>query len=388
MRFASRTSWPRRPNALTVAAAAARSDPKLIDLTISNPTRVGLVYPEQTIRAASSDPAALLYTPTAAGALETRAAIARYYGRRGVDIDPARIQLTASTSEAYGFLFRLLTDPGDSVLAPLPSYPLFEYLTGLGDVQRHPYRLRYDGAWYLDAATLIAAERCRAILTVGPNNPTGSVLDPAGAAAIVDLARDHDLAIISDEVFADYGVEHRTATWIDRCDRLSFSLNGLSKVAGLPQLKLAWIVVSGPDDLVGEALARLEIIGDTYLSVSTPAQLAATRILDGVDAWQAILQERIERNRQRLAEALVGSPCTRRRGDGGWSAMIDLPATRTDEAWALSLLEHRRVLVHPGYLFDLDAGTCAVLSLIGAPERFDEGLTRLLEHVVDDVKPR
>jgi len=378
MRFASRTDWPRIESAYSLALAAARHDPTLIDLTTSNPTGVGLVG-QAPLTAALRDPAIGAYHPEARGPGAVRDAIARYYGRRSIEVDPANVIVTASSSEAYAYVFRLLCEPDDAVLAPLPSYPLFEYLTGLADVRRRPYRWRYDGSWYLDRSTLEPAALTQAILLVSPNNPTGNVCTTDDEAHVREVAEAHDLAIVSDEVFADWGVSHRAASWIDRSPSLTFSLNGLSKIAGLPQLKLGWIVVGGPR--ADEALARLEIIADTYLSVSTPALVAAPPILDSVDTWQDELRGRLVENRQRIADTLTGSPCTLRSGGGGWSAMIDLPATQNDEAWALGLLAEKKLAVQPGFLFDLDVGACVVVSTLVPPPRLKEGLERLLTYV-------
>ena len=368
-RFSERTAWPREDNALSRVFSRARGTSRCLDLTVSNPTRVGLTPISFSL------PPSATYRPEPFGARSAREAVAAYHARRGVDVDPARIVLTASTSEAYAYVFRLLCNPGDEVLAPRPSYPLFDYLTGLSDVTLRPYRLAYDGQWHLDRGSVQPGPRARGVLVVSPNNPTGSVHDAAERASLRALG----LPVISDEVFADFGESFLSATWVDNGE--VFSLGGLSKAAGLPQLKLSWIVLSGPDDFVEEARARLEIIGDTFLSVATPVQDALGDILGAADEWQARLTKRIRANRRTLSTRLAGSPCTLRRGVGGWTAVIELPRTATDEDWALRLAGDHGVLVHPGYLFDLGAEATVVVSTIVPEDRMEAAVERLLKVV-------
>lgn len=411
--FSLRTAWPRAENPLTQALQAVRVVSKgsapadgsrspsgggkdargVIDLTISNPTRVGLDHDPKAVLAALARDGAMSYSPQPLGSASAREAIAAYYQRRGLDVSADRIVIVATTSEAYTFLFRLLVNPAESVAVPHPSYPLFSFLSELADVVLSPYHLRYgdrDG-WRLDAASLEEAidSTTRAIITVSPNNPTGSCLDPSEHLYLARLAASRDLALISDEVFLDYLEDPKCiekSTFIRTEQALTFTLGGLSKLAGLPQVKLSWIVLSGPEELVLEARARLEIIGDTFLSVSTPVERALPELIALGEAWQLRMRERIGENRRALAEltgprqALSGV----RACEGGWYAMIDLPDTREDEEWALVLLEKEGIVVHPGYLFDVEDKSAIVVSTIGPPAEFRDAIRRLVDRVEKD----
>ncbi|HEY7515005.1 MAG TPA: pyridoxal phosphate-dependent aminotransferase, partial [Vicinamibacteria bacterium] len=307
--------------------------------------------------------------------------------RRGVPTDPDHIVLTASTSEAYSFVFKLLCDPGDDVLVPRPSYPLFDFLATLESVGVSPYALVYDGAWLVDATAVAAAAgpRTRAVVLVNPNNPTGSYLKRAEVEDILALAATRELALVSDEVFADYAFERdprRVAAVAGGSACLTFSFGGLSKSCGLPQLKLAWIVVSGPAGPRDEALARLELVSDTYLSASTPVQLALPGILRRLPELQAPIRRRLDANLATLRKALgPPSPTTLLPVEGGWSAVLRLPATRTAEEHACRLLEGPGVLVHPGYFFDFEGEAYLVISLLPPEAIFEEGVLRLVDEV-------
>jgi len=379
--FAARTAWPRSENALSVALSELRArGAAILDLTASNPTQASLPYDAEGIVGALQTPALLRYEPDPRGGAEARAAVADYYRRRGLTVDPSGLFLTASTSEAYGFLFRLLLNPGDRVLVPEPSYPLFDFLLDLADADRRRYRLAWDGAWYLDRQSLEEglAGGAKLILLVSPNNPTGTVLSPSERDFVIDRARHYGAAIISDEVFADFSADHRAASLIGTSEVLGFSLSGLSKVAGLPQLKLGWIVPFGPSPEVTEAGARLEIIADTFLSVSRAAEVAAPALLALAEPWQASLRERLFDNRAELERQCRGTGLSVRPSGGGWSAVVDRPRHQGDEAFVLELLREDLVLVHPGYFFDLLEDGCLVVSLIPEPGRFQEGIRRLI----------
>jgi alanine-synthesizing transaminase len=368
--FSSRLPASLAHNRISVAADAARARGPLVDLTESNPTVVGLRYPADAILAALAAPAALTYEPTPRGLLAARVAIAAYYARHGVAVDAERITLTASTSEAYGWLFKLLCDPGDDVLVPQPSYPLFDQLAALESVRPVSYPLRYHGGWFVDVEEVRRAltGRTRAILVVNPNNPTGSFLKRDEARALAALAAERDLALVSDEVFADYAFaadDTRVTTLAGEASALTFCLSGLSKLVGLPQLKLGWIVTGGPDARATEALERLEHIADTYLSVAAPVQHAAPSLLALVDDVGAQILARVRENRDTLVRALAGSPAQLFDAEGGWSAIVRLPSTRSEEEWTLLLLADG-ILVHPGFFFDLPP-TCIVVSLLVAP---------------------
>ena len=373
------------PNALTRALAAIRaSGGALIDLTDSNPTRTGIPYPDDLL-APLADAAALRYEPYAFGLPAARAAVAADHARRGVSVDPAHVVLTASTSEAYSWLFKLLCDPGDSVLVPRPSYPLFEHLTALEGVHAQPYALEYHGRWSVDVASLMAAPaRTRAVLAVSPNNPTGSYVSAEERAALMQVCRDRRWALVVDEVFADYPLDAQEPLTdiAARSDVLTFSLAGLSKSVGLPQLKLAWIVAGGPAAARDEALAALELVADSYLSVATPVQAAAAQLLSAGAAVRAAIQQRIQQNLDALRAAARGFPaCEVLRTEGGWSAVVRVPATRPEERLVLDLLERERILVHPGYFFDFPREAYLVVSLLPPPALFADACARLLRVV-------
>jgi aspartate/methionine/tyrosine aminotransferase len=378
--FSSRVPGDRRPNAFARALARARERGDLVDLTVSNPTRVGLTYP-QDLLTPLGDASGLNYAPAPFGLHEARDAVAATYARRGLGIPAERIVLTASTSEAYSLLFKLLCDPGGStVLTPVPSYPLFDHLTALDGVSQARYPLEYHGAWAIDLGGLDAAwsssTSTRAVLAVSPNNPTGSVLGNADADELVRRCAARDAALIVDEVFVDYPLsgarEEPPALRSPAC--LTFRLGGLSKTVGLPQVKLGWIGVQGDPRQVDEALDRLELICDTYLSVSTPVQLAAKQLLDRGAAVRAQILERVRRNYAGLRETLGGSGATVLPADGGWTAVIRVPATRSEEALVLELLEQDGVVVHPGYFFDFPQEAFLVVSLLPDPPDFDLGV--------------
>lgn len=361
--FSHRLKWRARPNVLSQALAerSAEQRARVLDLTQSNPTRAGFTYPGEEILAALADPRALVYEPDPRGLLSAREAVAQRYGAGA-----GRVLLTASTSEAYTYLFKLLADPGDEILCPRPSYPLFEYLAALAGVVIRQYPLRYDGAWHVDFDALRAAvtARTRAVVVVHPNNPTGSYLKGDEIEALEGLG----LPILSDEVFGP-----RTLAGGRRA--LAFSMSGLSKIAGLPQMKLGWIVASGPGH--EQALDALELIADTYLSVGTPVQVALPRLLACGESVAAQIAARVAANRRHLAGALAGSAATLLASEGGWYAVVQVPRTRSEEEWCLTLLRDHDVLVQPGYFFDFESEAFLTVSLITEPAVFAEGVRRL-----------
>lgn len=295
-------------------------------------------------------------------------------------MDPSRILLTASTSEAYAYLFKLLADPGDEILTPRPSYPLFEYLAALESVAVRQYPLRYDGAWHIDFDALERSitPRTRAIVVVNPNNPTGSFLKQPELARLEKLAAAHDLAILADEVFSDYSIapeNDRAESLIGDREALTFSMSGLSKIAGLPQLKLGWVVASGPG--AAEALERLELIADTYLSVSTPVQIAAPRILAAAAIVKDQIRERTASNVALLRTTLRGSAYSVLNVEGGWYAVVQAPQTISEEDRVLGLLRDCDVLVQPGFFFDFEREAFLVLTMLTEPAIFADGVGRL-----------
>jgi alanine-synthesizing transaminase len=383
--FSTRTPHDLTPNRLTDALNAAAAEGRaILDLTLSNPTRAGFEYPSGLLRLLA-DSRGLTYAPAPFGSLEARAAVARDYARRGCLVTPERIALTASTSEAYGCLFKLLTDAGDEVLVPRPSYPLFDHLASLEQVTARPYALEPDAGWRIDFDSLEAAvtPRTRAILVVSPNNPTGSFVKPDEVQRLAELAAAHELALVADEVFADYELTHgaRAAAGrvMERGDILTFSLGGLSKSVGLPQVKLAWIAVGGPDDLVNRALERLEIICDTYLSVSTPVQIAAAELLERGAMVREQIARRVAANYEHINTAAGATPaCRVLAGEGGWSAVLQVPSLESEEALVVNLLKDDGVLAHPGYFFDFPRESYLVMSLLVSEAQFADGTDRVL----------
>ena len=379
--FSSRLNWSLRTNRLSALLDERRkSGAQILDLTESNPTRASLIYPEAEILAALSDASALRYHPSPRGLDTARDAVAAYYYDRGTQIPVENILLTASTSEAYAYLFKLLENPGDEILAPRPSYPLFEFLAGLESVHIRQYPLRYDGIWHVDFDALEQAitPRTRGIVVVNPNNPTGSFLKRAELEHLDSLAADRGLAILSDEVFRDYafGEEaERVSTLAGKRRALTFSMSGLSKIAGLPQMKLGWIIANGPTS--DQAMDALELIADTYLSVSTPAQVALPRLLALSSAVMQQIRERTASNLARLRGIMQDSPATLLKIEGGWYAVLQVPRTRSEEEWALTLLDECGVLVQPGFFFDFEAEAFLVISLLPEPATFTEGVSRL-----------
>lgn len=379
--FSSRLPACLQPNALSQAVSRARESGAIaFDLTETNPTAVGLEYPVSLARSLGQD-GVLRYSPAALGSLEARHTVAAALPP-GVNVPPAHVVLTASTSEAYSFLFKLLCDPGDEVLVPRPSYPLFELLTALDGVRQVPYRLDAGGQWCLDRSSIEGActSVTRAVLVVSPNNPTGSMLRADDHEWLVAFARERSLALISDEVFADYPIAPRAdASSLLGEDRvLTFTLGGLSKSAGLPQMKLAWTVVSGPATLVAGAIERLEVIADSYLSVSTPVQSALPELVASGANVRASIRHRVDQNLAALRDVVRRVPAlTLSEPEGGWSVLLRVPAVFSEEQWVLRLMHEYGVLVHPGYFFDLDSGAFLVLSLLPRPDVFEQGVSRI-----------
>jgi alanine-synthesizing transaminase len=387
--FSSRLKWDSPANPLAaLLAERRRAGAAVLDLTESNPTHAGFAYPGDEILAALADARSLRYDPDPRGLDSAREAVSAYYAQRGVAADPSRILLTAGTSEAYAYLFKLLADPGDEILVPRPSYPLFEFLAALESVQIRQYPLRYDGAWHVDFEALehAAGPRARAIVVVNPNNPTGSYLKRPEWARLEEFAAARGLAMVSDEVFSDYALAPdpaRVATLAGGCNVLTFAMSGLSKIAALPQLKLGWIVAGGPRH--EPALDGLEWIADTYLSVATPVQVALPRLLRAAEPVRKLILERTRANLALLRGTIgSGSPCRVLPVEGGWYAILRVPRTRGEERWALDLLTHRNVLVQPGFFYDFDSEAYLVLSLLTPSQVFQQGVERVL-HLTENA---
>ena len=386
--FSARTNWSLASNRLAnlLRERQVRGQP-ILDLTESNPTQCGLVGNAEEILAPLTSRCALTYEPDPRGLRTAREAVAQYYCDRGARVDPSQIFLTASTSEAYSFVFRLLANPGDKILAPQPSYPLFEFLGGLNDVEVVVYPLLYQDGWQADMGALAARcdSRSRAVLVVHPNNPTGSYVCRREWEQMAEICRARGAAIIADEVFADYSLapdEERVVTHARDSQALTFTLSGLSKVCALPQMKLAWVVVNGPAELCAEAQARLEVIADTYLSVSAPVALAAPTWLAHRRKIQSQILARVQTNIRKLDEFLVpGLPATRLKVEGGWYAVLRVPSTQSDEDWAVRFLTEAGVYVHPGHFYDFATEGFLVLSLLPEPTVFAEALAKLVSVV-------
>jgi alanine-synthesizing transaminase len=386
--FSHRTNWSLSPNTLTRAIEEARtSGQKILDLTVSNPTEAGVRPDSEIVLAALANPAAMHYDPQPRGLLEARQAVCRYYreSHEVFELDPERLVLTTSTSEAYSYVFRLLCNAGDEILVPKPSYPLFEFLADLADVKLVPYPLLYDHGWQIDFDSLCkaATPRTRAVILVHPNNPTGSYVSVSETSALNAFCRDSGTALIVDEVFLDYahnGVPR--SSFLTNAEALTFTLSGISKISALPQMKLAWVATCGPKELVVEAGARLEIIADTYLSMNAPVQLAAPVLLDQRKQIQPILRDRLRVNLAELDNQLASRPsCVRLLVEGGWYVVLRVPAIESDEDLAIRLLREARVSVHPGHFYDFQSEGHLVLSLITEPANFREGVGRLLNVV-------
>ena len=358
----------------------------LIDLTLSNPTRAGFVYPSDLL-APLSNPRGLTYEPQPFGLPQARRAASADYARRGVSVAAERIVLTSSSSEAYSLLFKLLTDTGDEVLVPRPSYPLFDHLTQLDAVTARPYDLEYHDGWTLDLASVEQAfsERTRALLLVSPNNPTGSFVSRHELKRLSVMCAERGVAIIADEVFADYQIRPGACVdagrTMDVGEGLVFSLGGLSKSAGLPQVKLGWMALAGAEALIGGALERLELICDTYLSVSTPVQAAAAELIACGEGIRKQIQTRVASNYRVLSEHVEAVPaCTLLVADGGWYAVVQVPSIGSEEDLVVSLVDDG-VVVHPGYFFDFPRESYVVVSLLTPEQDFAAGVTTVLRHI-------
>jgi len=382
--FSSRLNASAEVNRITRRLRELRAAGRpILDLTESNPTRAGIRYPGEEIARLLSDPRALTYEPEPAGLPAAREAVAAYYAERGERVDPARVLLTASTSEGYAYLFKLLADPGDEVLVPRPSYPLFDFLAELDSVRVTHYPLVYEGGWRIDFDALRHAltPRTRAIVVVNPNNPTGSFLKQDELDELIRICRDRDLAVVSDEVFSDYAFDddsRRVRTLSQTDNVLTFSMSGLSKVVGLPQLKLGWMVLSGPDSVRREAFERLEFIADTYLSVSTPVQWAAAGLLALRQGIQGQIQRRVRRNLEHLRATFRAESAVRVLNvEGGWYATLQVPRTRSEEDWALTLLDGHGVLVQPGFFYDFETEAFLVVSLLTPEAIFSEAIVNV-----------
>jgi aspartate/methionine/tyrosine aminotransferase len=395
--FSDRTGWRLTRNRLTDALEEAKVQAvqvqrRVLDLTLSNPTRAGLHYDEPKILQSLASQHAMDYDPQPKGLLAAREAVADYYraSQSITAFDPEHLILTTSTSEGYSFVFRLLCNPGDELLVPNPSYPLFEFLADLQDVKLVPYPLIYDHGWQMDFPSLEKAvtHRTKGVVVVHPNNPTGSYVSKNERDLLNGFCNRHELAIISDEVFLDYALDSSPRqSFAANQEVLTFTLSGISKICALPQMKVAWVATSGPSRDVEPALARLEIIADTFLSMNAPIQWATPALLAERKPIQQQLKDRVRTNLaeldRQLDQQLSGQKsCERLHVEAGWYAVLRVPVTQTDEDLAIRLLRERSVLAHPGHFYDFPSEGYLVLSLIAPEDEFQEGIERILELMI------
>ena len=356
----------------------------IVDLTVSNPTQCGFHYDAELILKAFENPNALMYEPEAKGMLRAREEVARYYREdHGVVVDPESVLLTTSTSEAYSYVFRLLCDPHDEILVPKPSYPLFDFLGELQDVSLVPYSLEYAHGWFVDFPSLVRAmtPRTRAVLLVHPNNPTGSYVRREERQRLNELCRDRRLALVVDEVFLDYRLtDERRESFALNDDALTFTLSGLSKVAALPQMKVAWLVASGPEPTKETALERLDIIADTYLSLNAPTQWAFGALLKQRRTMRPQLLDRVRQNWGFLRSSIgKEGGCELLDAEGGWYGVIRVKSDRSDEDLAIEILKTTHTLIHPGHFYDFQTDGYLVVSLITPVSDFQQGIGCLMK---------
>ena len=383
--FASRTKWNLKPNRLAEALERHKSSGRrLVDLSASNPTECGFKYDARAIMRSLCAPASMQYCPDPKGLKSARQAVTDYYAERGEGVAVDDLILTASTSEAYSFIFRLLCNPGDELLIPTPGYPLFDFLADVNDVKLARYPLFYDHGWHIDMHALKQAimPRTRGIIVVHPNNPTGHFTKPEEIAQLNQICSANRMAIIADEVFLDFALDAARKSFVANTGALTFTMSGISKISGLPQMKFAWLAVSGPEAEKREAVARLEMIADTYLSMNAPIQWAAPVLLRQRMAFQEQLMARVRANLAELdAQLAKMQRVSRLVVEGGWYAVLRIPATRSDEDLAIELLEKRDVYLHPGHFYDFPKDGYLVVSLITPTQDFSEGLRRVFSTI-------
>lgn len=367
MIFSHRTDWTAETNAISATIARKKASSRsFVDLTESNPTKCSFKYPDETLLKALGKKENLIYTPDSKGLLVARKAISQYYAAKNVTVDPEHIILTSSTSEAYSHIFRLLLNPGETVAAPAPGYPLFDYLGGLNDLTLAKYSSKK------------MPPEAKALLVVNPNNPTGNFTSAEEKQAMNHFCASGKVSIISDEVFLDYAYAEKGETFAGNEKVLTFTMSGISKILGLPQMKLSWIVVSGPQKIREEALQKLEVIADTYLSVGSPVQNALPGWLAKKDKPVNEILKRVISNRE-LLKKKIGSKLSLSPAQAGWYAVLYSDAIKDEEKFVLSLLDRQDVLVHPGFFYDFEQTGHLVLSLLLSPEKFEKGVDALMK---------
>lgn len=381
--YSDRTNWNLETNRLSEALSRHHAAKKrLIDLSASNPTDCGFHYNQKAILKALSQPAALRYEPNPRGLLAPRRAVANYHAPNGKIVAAEDVFLTTGTSEAYGFILRLLCNPGDEILVPEPSYPLLNFLAEIQDVKLVRYPLIYDHGWQIDfhGLELAITSHTRAVVVVNPNNPTGNFAKESEKARLNEICSARQMAIIADEVFLDFPLGAvRPLSFATNTETLTFTMSGASKICGLPQMKTSWFITGGPEELKSEALARMEVIADTYLSMSTPVQLAIPTFLQQRGGFQKQVMARVRGNLKELDRQLSRQKaCGRLEVEGGWNAVLRVPATHSDENVAIALLAEKGVYLHPGHFYDFPSDGFMIVSLITPEKKFAEGIERVL----------
>lgn len=386
--FAKRTSWDIKVNKITQLLNELKSNQvQVIDLTVSNPTLVELNYPVDDILDALVSAGNIKYEPDPKGLIQARISICKYYEGIGINLNPDQIIITSGSSEAYNFIFRLVTEPGDEILVPTPSYPLLQHLADINDIRINYYRLNYDGEWHIDLDTLrkSISERTRIIVCINPNNPTGSYLKSSEYEQIIEMAAEKKIIILSDEVFWGYKIDEdliEIKTFSGCKEIPNFVINGISKLLGLPQMKLGWIIANGPDNFKEEALSKLEIISDTFLSVCIPVQNAMSAWFLKMRGIQQEIRSRLITNHNYLRKRLMeGLPIQMYRVEGGWNVILRLPNILRDDEWVEIFLRNAGVFVHPGYFFDMEFESCIILSLLVKPALFQMGVEKIFQQV-------
>ena len=378
--FAKRTNWQLAENDISTSLKCLKQKEKVIDLSESNPTRCGFKY-DNIISRALSNKKNYLYEPNPKGLHQAREVVARYYREKGIIVSPDDIFLTSSTSEGYSFLFRLLLNPGEGIFLPQPSHPLFQFLCDINDVESKFYQLAYEDNWRIDFNSIEnnLSGNTRAIVLVNPNNPTGSFVKESELASLNNVCQKKNMAIICDEVFFDYGFDKndKKPSLASNRESLTFVLSGISKILALPQMKLSWIVVSGPKELKDEAIKRLEVITDTYLSVNSATQNALAHWFKVKNSIQKQIMQRVLKNYELAKKEMNSEIGDLFNVEGGWYVILKIKKEANEEALCLELLEKEKVFVHPGYFFDFNHGSHLVISLLPEPKDFSLGIQRI-----------
>ncbi len=385
--FAAHTHWETDPNPLALKLAELKAlKQNILDLTLSNPTKTNFDYFKSSLLEPFQNANNLQYDPDPRGLKTARSAICHYYEEKGIILDPRQVFITASTSEAYSLVFKLLMNPGEKILAPQPSYPLLDFLTHADGIETVKFPLQYqEQSWQYGGGAFqnLSIEKFKAVLIVNPNNPTGNFFQDSLPHQWNKISKSHGFSWIADEVFLDYPLTSlRPYSFTRQNERLTFTLSGISKVLGMPQMKLSWIIITGPSQEREEAISRLENLSDLYLSASTPIQNALPSWFEKKDIIQFEIRSRIQDNFEFLKSAVTSfSSLIMPKTEGGWCTPLKLPQIKSDEAWALNLLEKAQTLVHPGYLYDFSDDSWIVLSLMTKSEEFKEGIRRILNCV-------